>query len=262
MNKRKYKPHVYSYLEKDIRFDGRGKADFRPITLEKGILPSAEGSARVTIGKTEVIVGIKMELGTPYPDTPDQGTIMVGAEFLPMASRAFEAGPPGEAAVELARVVDRGIRESHAIDFHKLCIKSGKKMWMIAVDICTINDAGNLLDASGLGTLAAIQDAVFPVLNESEDGDYSINYKEKTTDKITMTKVPIPVTVHKIGEHFIVDPSVDEEAESMARLTVTSIETGQLCALQKGGKGVLTVEDIDAMVTLAVEKSNELRSKL
>ena len=73
-----------------------------------------------------------MELGVPYSDTPDEGSLMVGAEFLPMASSDFEMGPPGVDAIELARVVDRSIRESEAIDMKKLCIETGKKMWIVS----------------------------------------------------------------------------------------------------------------------------------
>jgi len=111
------------------------------------------------------MVGVKLEVGEPYPDTPDEGTIIVGAELLPLSNPEFELGPPGIQAIELARVVDRGIRESKALDFRKLCIEPGKKIWMVIIDICPINDAGNLFDASSLAALAALQDAKYPAFD-------------------------------------------------------------------------------------------------
>jgi exosome complex component RRP45 len=36
--------------------------------------------------------------------------LQVYTEFSPMADPNFEAGKPGEAAVELGRIVDRGLR--------------------------------------------------------------------------------------------------------------------------------------------------------
>lgn len=257
----KFKPHILEYLDSDVRYDGRKNEQFREIVVEKSIVGTAEGSARVKVGDTEVIAGIKMELGQPYPDTPEQGTIMIGAEFLPMASPDFESGPPGEEAVELARVVDRGIRESKALDFKKLCIKKGKKMWIVSIDVCTINDDGNLLDASALAAIAAIEDAVYPELIKDGD-DYEIDYKHKSKTKLPLNKQPIAVTVHKMGKHILVDPNRDEEAKSESRLTVTSTQDGKLCALQKGGQGVLTIEDIGRMIDLALSKAGELRGKL
>src|SRR3989338_7998650 len=134
--------HIISFLNAGIRLDGRKLTDYRkPIEVEQGVIKTAEGSARVKIGETDVIVGIKLQVGEPYPDTPDEGTIIVGAELLPLSNPDFELGPPGIQAIELARVVDRGIRESKAIDFKKLCIEAGNKIWMVIIDMCPLNDA-------------------------------------------------------------------------------------------------------------------------
>ena len=44
------------------RFDGRKLTEHRPISIEYNISNKAEGSARVRLGKTEVIVGIKLAI--------------------------------------------------------------------------------------------------------------------------------------------------------------------------------------------------------
>ena len=195
-----------------------------------------------------------MEIMEPYPDTQDEGSIMVGAELLPLSSPEFELGPPGQEAIELARVVDRGIRESKSLDFKKLCIKEGEKVWMIVIDICTINDAGNLLDASSLAAIAALKSTVFP-----EYKDDKIDYKKKTSKKLDLKDIPLSVTVIKIGDKFLVDPDSDEEKAIDARLTVASLSDGTLCAMQKGGDHPLTSEDIAKMIEIGIEKGKELR---
>lgn len=45
-----------------------------------------------------------------------------------MASPAFEAGRPGTEAVEVARLVERGLRGSGAIDTEALCVLAGRKV--------------------------------------------------------------------------------------------------------------------------------------
>jgi len=250
--------HLAKYLGTGIRYDGRKFLDYRDITVEHDIAANSDGSARVKIGKTEVIAGIKMEIMSPYPDTPDRGSMMVNVELLPMSNPDFESGPPSEYAIELARVVDRGIRESGAIDTKKLCIVEKEKVWMIVIDICTINSDGNLFDAISLATFAAIKNTKFPGVDE----DYNIDYKKRTEETIPMVKNPIEVTVFKLGDYLIVDPSAEEEELMDARLTVAVTEDGKLCAMQKGGDTGLKSEDIDKMVNIAIEKSNELRSKL
>ena len=115
---RELRSHIISLLEANTRLDGRKLTEYRkPITVEYGVVKTAEGSARVKIGETDVMVGVKLEVGEPYPDTPNEGTIIVGAELLALSNPEFEPGPPGIQAIELARVVDRGIRESIASCF-------------------------------------------------------------------------------------------------------------------------------------------------
>jgi exosome complex component RRP42 len=251
------KQHVVNALKKNVRIDGRKLVDYREITVETDIASTAEGSARVKIGETEILAGVKMEIASPFPDRPEEGAIMLNAEFLPMASPEFESGPPGMPAIELARVVDRGIRESGALDLKKLCIKKGEKCWMIVVDICIVNDAGNLLDAAALGAIAAIRDANFPTYENDE-----LDYKKPTDKKIELTKTPIAITVLKIGDCLLVDPMHDEEASVDSRLTVTTTEDGVICALQKGGLQPILTEDVDKMLDLAMEKAKVLRKLL
>jgi len=251
------KAQISKALEQGLRFDGRKPEDWRKVEIELGISKNAEGSARVKFGETEVLAGVKLAIGTPYPDTPDQGALMVDADLTPMSNPEFEAGPPDIQAIELARVVDRGIRESKSIDMKKLCIKEGEKCWLVSVDVVTINDAGNLIDAAGLAAIAALKDTKLPKLVDDK-----IEYKEKTKTALPMLKEPIPVTVIKIGSKFIVDPSSDEEKVYDARMTITSIEKGKICSLQKGGNGPISVDDISKMIDLALEKAKELRAIL
>ncbi len=249
--------HVIKFLQNGLRLDGRKPLEYRDISIEVGITKNAEGSARVKIGETELLVGVKMEVGVPYPDTPAEGTIIVGAELLPLSSPEFEAGPPDIQAIELARVVDRGIREGHAVNFKKLCLEEGRKVWMCVIDIVTLNDAGNLFDAAALGAVAALNNTRFPVF----DGE-KINYKKLIDKGLPIEEEPVSVTVLKVGEHFIIDADYEEEKVIDSRLTVAVMKNGNLCALQKGGDEPLSEEDIEKMVEIAIEKSRELREKL
>ena len=257
MQKQAMKKHLISSLEQNIRSDGRKLDEYRAVKVQYGVSKTAEGSSMVTIGNTKVIAGVKLSIGTPYPDTPDEGSLIIGAEFLPLSSNEFELGPPGEYSIELARIIDRGIREAKAIDVKKLCIVKGEKIWMVSVDICTINDDGNLLDAAGLATLAALQDTRFPTYT-----DGGVDYKKKTDKKLPLDKLPIPITVTKIGNHFLIDPKREEEEVREARLTVTTTKDGNLCALQKGEDAPLSVEDVEKMIDIGIAKGKELRKYL
>ena len=64
---------ITQLIEKGKRLDVRGLLDYRDIKVEQGVIEKAEGSAKVFLGKTEILVGVKVETGEPFPDTPNEG---------------------------------------------------------------------------------------------------------------------------------------------------------------------------------------------
>ncbi|KYK26347.1 RNA-binding protein [Euryarchaeota archaeon SM23-78] len=251
------KTHINDALKKGIRLDGRKKEEFRKIEIQTGVVATAEGSARVKCGDTEVIAGIKLDIGEPYLDSPEDGVMIVGSEMLPLSNPEFEGGPPRIDAIEVARVIDRGIREGKAIDTKNLCIKKGELVWMILIDVLPINHDGNLIDLGGIAALAALKDAKMVEVKDNKPV-----FGKKTKQSLPILSMPVPVTVVKIGDNLIVDPTDAEEKVLDARLTVSVLEDGTLCALQKAGNASLSVKDINEMIDLALKKSQEIRKKL
>jgi len=241
--------HILNLLAEGKREDGRELDEIRKIEVTTNCIESADGSARVKIGKSEVIAGVKIIPGTPFGDSPDVGVLTTGAELIPMAHASFESGPPGEDAIELARVVDRGIRESGMVDVSKLCIVSGEKVWMVFIDMYALDYDGNLFDTANLAAVCALKTAIIP----AEQYDLG----ENTPLPITCT--PISITEVKIGNDLILDPNFDEETISSARMTVTTDDNGNFRAMQKGGKGSITRDDLTLCLDRAVEKGKEIR---
>jgi exosome complex component RRP42 len=251
---------IKEYLSEGKRFDGRTPKDFRELVIETGVSKNAEGSVRVRLGKTEVVVGIKMGVSTPYADSADKGSLMVSADLLPLSSPRFEYGPPKFPVIELGRIIDRGIRESKFINFEKLCIKEGEKVWTVFVDIYSINDDGNLLDAAGIGAVAALKVAKMPKYDE-ETG--SVIFGEFTDESIPLSdNLPITITAHKIGDNFLVDPTREEEDLSETRVTIGS-SNGIISSMQKGEEKSLEIEELHKIFELVekVEKDIALKIK-
>lgn len=253
------KRRIHDYLKEGKRFDSRGLLDFREIRIETGISKNAEGSARVKLGKTEVVAGVKMEVAEPYTDHEDEGTFMTTLELMPLSSSRFEPGPPRIEAIEMARLVDRGVRESKFINFKKLCIKEGEKVWGILLDIFTMNDDGNLLDAACIAAVAALKDARLPEYDEKNE---TIKYGEWTDEKLPLTEnYPFSMTFHKIGDHVILDPVVEEEEASDARITI-AFSKEKVNALQKGNETEFELEELFKIFDTAEKKAKEMHKKV
>ncbi len=251
------KDSLINDLSEGKRANKRKFDEYREVTVEKDVSETAEGSAKVKIGKTEVLAGVKMAVGTPYPDSQDKGTMMVNVELSPMAAPEFEAGFPSENAVELSRVVDRGIRESNAIDLKKLCIIEGEKVYSVFVDVDIINYDGNLFDACELAATAALENTKLPKI----DGDGKIIQGE-FTGKLPFNHQPIECTFVKIGGHILLDPNLEEDECFEAAFTIAVTEKDIICAMQKRGSESFTKDELSYMVETGVKEAKKLREKL
>src|SRR3989338_5647246 len=247
--------YALELIMKGKRVDGRKFDEFRPIEIMPNVISKAEGSAQVRLGDTEIIAGVKLNIGKPFADTPNEGVLIVNSEFTPLASPDFETGPPGEDAIELSRVTDRGIRESHMVNVEQLAITPGEKVWMMFVDLHMINHQGNLLDAASLAAVTALHAAKMPKIDADGEtvlrGDYD--------KRLPVVHMPINITVGKVGSSLLIDPTLEEEKVLDAKLSIAVREDGAICAPQKQGNKELELSDIDKMVELAAKKADELR---
>ena len=233
--------HIYRMAAQGKRADGRARDEPRKLVVQKAYVSTAEGSARVQLGKTDVLVGVKMSVGAPYADTPNSGVLSTTAELIPLASPTFEAGPPGPAAVELARVVDRGIRETKTVDMGKLCVVPKEKVWVMFIDIHILDYDGNLFDASSYGAIAALSNTTVPASAVGLGDNY----------RLPIEHWPISVTSAKIRDVIVVDPNLDEERVADARLTVATDENGDIRAMQKGLKGSFSYDEVRHIISTA-----------
>lgn len=245
-------------IAKGKRLDGRSLLDYRQIKIEKGVIEKAEGSARVSIGNTQVIAGVKVDVGTPFPDTPDQGLLVVNAEVLPLASPYAEPGPPSEETIELARVVDRGVRGSKMIDLSSLVLVESKKVYTVFVDVSVLNVDGNLFDTTSYAVVSSLAAAKMPVYNVKDE---SVT-KTEEFKPIPISTLPISVTLARIGDALLVDPTSEEEAVMDSRLTLVTNDKERVVAGQKGCSGTLNFEQVAKGVEISRLKGKEIREEI
>ncbi len=253
------KTQILELLEQGKRIDGRALDETRKIIIETDAIPKANGSARVRLGETEVVCGVKIQPDRPFPDMGDKGIFICTAELLPLSHPTVETGPPGPAVIELARVVDRGIRESHMVDVSQLVIEKNKSVVGIFADNVVVDYDGNLFDACSYASTAALLSAKTPKWNWVDDAPALADDK---VSSVPVTTIPVSVTMGKIGSHIIVDPNGDEWASMDARVTITTNSDGNICALQKGGADGFTQEEINQCGEISVRVGAKIREQL
>lgn len=250
---------ILDLLKQGRRVDGRSLDEQRPLIIETGVIPKANGSARVKLGNTEVITGVKIQPDKPFPDLGDKGILICTAEILPLADPHVEPGPPNEEVIELARVVDRGIRETEMIDLHQLVLIENKSVIGLFIDSSVIDADGNLFDACSYASVAGILSCTVPKYEIKDEAPVLV---EGVTSKPPIKTVPVSVTMARIGDYIVVDPTKEEEACMDARITITTNSDGNICALQKGGNDGFTADQLLQCSQTALSVGTKIRTQL
>jgi exosome complex component RRP42 len=243
-----------AFLKNNKRVDGRDYFEYREINVVKDPIPNAEGSALVSVGSTQILAGIKLEIVEPFPEEPNRGALITNAELLPLASAKFEPGPPDENSIEFSRVVDRAIRSSECIEMEKLFIEEGK-VFGVFIDLYVLDYGGNLFDPALLAASIALKHCRLPKV---EDGKI---IRTEIKGKLPTKDLPVSCTFSKLDQYWLLDPDHDEEIASDAELIVSTTKN-YVCSLQKRGIGSFKKSDVLNIIDIAFKKGNMLRKYL
>ncbi|MFX1235390.1 MAG: exosome complex protein Rrp42 [Promethearchaeota archaeon] len=251
--------YIINNLKNEQRIDGRGLWDYREWKIKHDFIDSAEGSADVSLGDTRIITGLKYEIGEPFPDIPNEGVCTIMAELLPLASPLFERGPPDEQSIELARVVDRGIRHADCIQTKKLCLKENEAVYILFVDLYVINYSGNLIDAGGISALTALISSHIP------EGKWVDDHVEWTGKYITgetiVKELPIVLTFGKIDDIIFLDPNLPEELICDGRISI-AVTKDKITSIQKSGSSTFSIDEIRMLSKKALDLGKKMRESL
>ncbi len=137
------------------RPDGRSTGDLRPIALERGANPYAEGSCLIRMGGTLVHCTASVEAGVP-PFKKGSGEGWVTAEYamLPRATverTSRERNGPGGRSQEIQRLIGRSLRAAMGT------MVFGE--WTIKIDCDVLQADGGTRTASITGGAVALADA-------------------------------------------------------------------------------------------------------
>ena len=253
--------YIISNLKKEERIDDRGLWEYREFQINSNIISSAEGSADVSLGDTRIITGLKYDVGEPFPDLPNEGVCTVMAELLPLASPLFERGPPDEQSIELARVVDRGIRHADCVQTKKLCIKEDKIVYILFVDMYVINHAGNLIDAGGVSALTTLISAHIPEGKWNEEKGKAEWTGKYLTGETIVNELPFVLTYGKIDDIIFLDPNLPERLVCDGKISI-SVTEEKITSIQKSGAATFSIEEVKMLGKKSLEMGKKLRNEL
>ncbi|XP_063778485.1 exosome complex component RRP42 isoform X1 [Pseudophryne corroboree] len=260
------KVYVLHGVQDDLRVDGRGCEDYRCIEVETDVVSNTTGSARVKIGHTDVLVGVKAEMGTPKMQRPREGYLEFFVDCSANAAPEFEGRGGEELGTEIANMFYKIFGNKSSIDLKSLCILPGEHCWVLYVDVLLLECGGNLFDTISIAVKAALFNARIPKVHvlEDDEGTKDIELSDDPYDcmRLNVAEVPCVVTLSRIGHRHVVDATLQEEACSLANLLISVTSKGTLTCMRKLGKGSLDPESIFEMIETGKRVAKSLHLSL
>ncbi|XP_026883093.1 exosome complex component RRP42 isoform X2 [Electrophorus electricus] len=248
------KVYIMHGVRDDLRVDGRGCEDYRHMEIETDVVSNTDGSAKVRMGHTDVLVGIKAELRRPRPNVPDEGYLEFFVDCSANATPEFEGRGGEELGVELSNTLYKVFNSHRSLDLRSLCVCPGEHCWVLYVDVLLLQCDGNLFDAMSIAIKAALFNTRIPKVRVLED--------EEGGKEIELSDDPYDCLRLRVGHRHVVDATLQEKACSAASLLVAVTPRGAVTCVRKLGAGSLDPDSIFEMTETGKRVGKALHAPL
>ncbi|KAG2582789.1 hypothetical protein PVAP13_6KG094406, partial [Panicum virgatum] len=153
-----------------------------------------------------------------------------------------------------------------AIDLSSLIVVEGKVCWDLYIDGLVVSSDGNLLDALAAAIKVALSDTGIPKdnvsLSAASDEEPEVDVSNEEFLQFDTSSVPVIVTLTKVGRHYIVDATSEEESQMSSAVSVSVNRSGRVCGLTKRGGVGLDPSVIFDMISVAKHVSQQFMAQL
>jgi ribonuclease PH len=221
-----------------IRSDQRAATEMRLVEIVPHFISSAEGSALIRLGETQVICTASVEDGVPpFQKGSGRGWITSEYAMIPRATqtrtpRESTRGRQGGRTMEIQRLIGRSLRA--VIDLEAL---GERTVW---IDCDVIRADGGTRTASVSGSLVALGLALQKLV------------AQRTLSRMPLKDYLAAISVGIVGGETLLDLSYAEDSSAEVDMNVVMTGAGQLVETQATAEGrVFSVEDLNRLIELA-----------
>ncbi len=223
-----------------MRVDGRAPDQLRPVKIDLGFMPNAEGSCLVSMGDTRVICTATVEPSVPrWMQGRGVGWVTAEYSMLPRSTtervpREVNKGRPSGRTQEIQRLIGRSLR---AVTDMKLL--GERTVW---VDCDVLQADGGTRTASITGAFVALAQA-FASLEERGDITGS-----PLIDSVSAVSVGI------VGGAPCLDLNYAEDSTAQVDMNVVMTGTGKIVEVQgTAEQGAFERSELDRLLDLATD---------
>lgn len=214
--------------KKKKRFDGREANELRPIKIETGILPNADGSAYIEMGRNKVLVGVfgPREMHPKRLSKPDRATLRCRYHMSPFSVSPRRSPAPSRRDTEIGMVMGWALEPAVFLDRYPRAV---------------IDVFAEILEADGGTRTACINAATVALVDAG----------------IPMRDLVASCAAGKVDNHLVLDLGDKEDKEGEADVPVAYMpKLEKITLLQMDG--ILPKGEFKDCVDLAVEGCKQI----
>lgn len=282
------------FLSMSVRADGRGMSACRTPRLQVGVIDGAAGSAMVRLEATTFLAVVTAQVGAPplgsvsqavvlgdeegddagtaamAGDQPSstadaaRGHLVINVDLPAVCHSKYSPGKPSVAAQLLTRRLTELVSACELVDATGLVAVPGRVLWILHVDVICLCDDGGLFDAALLALLGALRSARLPELSLASDGAVLRSAVATRPLPLASGCLPVALTMVRLGEYAVADPSAEEEALAThtTSVVVDACAPTHVLALQSQGRAPLAEPELGACLAAAAARASSLRELL
>ena len=233
-----------------LRPDHRTQSQYREIKISR-LTQSFNSPINVCLGKTQIFSQINSKLVTPKIDRPSEGIISFQVDthhLKPMADFNSSNEALNEFRISISTILEKCLKESHALDTNILCIIPGKIVYKIIIEINIIKNDGNIFDAAIIAALCSWLSFKIPFFRVKNNELYYDNF-------INLTTIHMPICItfgvfEKKDENveFIVDNTLEEESIMKGNISICANIFGEISYMKMNTEAMIKIYDIQELI--------------
>ena len=233
-----------------FRPDHRTPYEYRDLRISH-LTHSFNSPINVCLGNTQIFSQINAKLVKPKIERPSEGIISFQVDthhLKPMADFNSTNESLNEFRISINSILEKCLKESHALDTNILCVIPGKIVYKIIIEINIIKNDGNVFDAAVIAALCSwlsFKIPFFRVKNEELYYDTFIN--------LTTIHMPVCVTFgifEKKDEkvEFVVDNTLEEESVMKGMVSICANIFGEISYMKMDTEAMIGVDEIQDLI--------------
>lgn len=216
--------------KKGLRLDGRKADELRPIKLEVGVIPNADGSAYVEHGKNKILAAVygPREVHPKHLALQDRAVLKCRYHMAPFSVQERKSPAPSRREVELSKVIRESLEPAIFMEYYPRT--------MIDVFVEVLQADGGTRCASITAAALALADSGIP-----------------------MKDIVVACAAGKVDDTVVLDLMDAEDKLGAADVPVALMPNQNAVTLLQMD-GILTQEEFEKAVNMALEGCKQIYS--